>query len=193
VILPGQTLWAAALLASLTGNLWLVLSRADAQRSHALVQTTLATERADRERERAQAALRLAAAVDATRQTEAQWRVRHTEVQSHAENQIRVASADAARARSAADILRQRADVLGAQCAAVPPDPGTDSAAAPAGQTTTGAGAVLADLLGRLAQTAAELAAVADARGGAGEACVQAYSASMQAPEASKTTKPSEH
>jgi hypothetical protein len=193
VILPGQTLWAAALLASLTGNLWLVLSRADAQRSHAQAQATLATERADRERERAQAALALTAAVEQARQTEAQWRARHTEVQSHAENQIRVASADAARARSAADILRQRADVLGAQCAAVPPDPGTDPAAASAGQTTTGAGAVLADLLGRLAQTAAELAAVADARGGAGEACVQAYGALMQAQEPSKTTKTSKH
>jgi hypothetical protein len=52
---------------------------------------------------------------------------------------------------------------------------------------------VLADLLGRLAQTAAELAAVADARGGAGQACVQAYGALMQATEASKTTKTSEN
>jgi hypothetical protein len=193
VIQPGQTLWAAALLVSLIGNLWLVLSRADAQRSHAQAQATLATERADRERERAQAALALTAAVEQARQTEAQWRARHTEVQSHAENQIRVASADAARARSAADILRQRADVLGAQCAAERPGPGTDSAAASAGQTTNGPGAVLADLLGRLAQTAAELAAVADARGGAGQACVQAYGALMQATEASKTTKTSEN
>jgi preprotein translocase subunit SecD len=193
VIQPGQTLWAAALLVSLIGNLWLVLSRADAQRSHAQAQATLATERADRERERAQAALALTAAVEQARQTEAQWRARHTEVQSHAENQIRVASADAARARSAADILRQRADVLGAQCAAERPDPGTDPATASAGQTTTGPGAVLADLLGRLAQTAAELAAVADARGGAGETCVQAYGALLQAPEQSKTPKPSEN
>ncbi len=193
MILPGHTLWAAALLVSLTGNLWLVLSRADAQRSHAQAQATLATERADREHERAQAALALTAAVEQARQTEAQWRARHTEVQSHAENQIRVASADAARARSAADILRQRADVLGAQCAAERPGPGTDPADAPAGQTTTGPGAVLADLLGRLAQTAAELAAVADARGGAGQACVQAYGALMQAQETSKTTKPPEN
>jgi hypothetical protein len=51
---------------------------------------------------------------------------------------------------------------------------------------------VLADLLGRLAQTAAELAAVADARGGAGETCVQAYGALMQATETIKTPKPPE-
>jgi len=34
---------------------------------------------------------------------------------------------------------------------------------------------VLADLLGRLAKTAGELAAIADARGSAGAACEKAY------------------
>jgi hypothetical protein len=36
---------------------------------------------------------------------------------------------------------------------------------------------VLADVLGRLAQTAGELAAIADARGAAGAACEKAYGA----------------
>ena len=48
-----HTAWAVALVASLAGNLWLVLSWAQLQRDAAWAEITLATERADRERERA--------------------------------------------------------------------------------------------------------------------------------------------
>ena len=185
-----HTLWAAALVASMAANLGLYLSRVQAQAGLASVRAALAAEQADRERERASSALALAAAAEQARQTETQWRLRHQEVQTHAESQLRAAAADAARARSAADVLRKRAEVLGAQCITQRDEASRDPAAALAGASAGNPGVVLADLLGRLAQTAGELAAVADARGAAGVACEQAYDALMPEFKASKPRKP---
>jgi hypothetical protein len=176
MIAPLNTLWAVALVASMVGNVGLFLSRAQTQADLARAEMALAAEQADRARERAQAAQALAAAAEQSRQTEAQWRAKHTEVQTHAQNQIRAANADAARARDAADILRQRAEVIGAQCAARS-DAGPSATTAAAGQAAASPGTVLADVLGRLAQTAGELAAIADVRGAAGAACEKAYEA----------------
>jgi hypothetical protein len=173
-----HTLWAAALLLSLAGNLWLVLTRAQVQRDAAQVQTALAQERADRERERADAAVALATATEQARQTEAQWRAKHQEVQTHAQTQVRAAQAAAARARDAADSLQRRVETVAAQCAhptrdSAAPDPGF----APGGAPARDPGTVLANLLRGLTQAAGELAAVADARGAAGVACERSYDA----------------
>ena len=173
-----HTLWASALVASLAGSLWLHLGRFQLQRELSRAETTLATERAERERERADAAVALAAAADQARQTEAQWRTRHQEVQDHARRQVQAAVADGARARDAADGLRQRADALAARCAG--PSPANAAIGAePAnrGETASGSAAVLADVLREVAHMAVELAAVADARGVAGAACERAYDA----------------
>jgi hypothetical protein len=170
-----NTLWAAALGVAMLGNLWLYLNRTQVQRDLARAQTALAAEQADRQRERADAATALAAATEQARQTEAQWRAQHTEVQTHAQAQIRAASADAARARGAADSLQRRAEVIAAQCANPQRDSAAGSGFTPRGPAAPDPGAVLAELLGRLAQTAGELAAIADARGAAGAACERAY------------------
>ena len=172
-----NTLWAAALGVAMLGNLWLYLDRTQVQRDLARAQATLAAEQADRQRERADAATALAAATEQARQTEARWRAQHTEVQTHAQAQIRAASADAARARGAADSLQRRAEVIAAQCANPQRDTGPDPSFAPRGPAAPDPGAVLTQLLRGVTAAAAELAAVADARGAAGAACVQAYDA----------------
>ncbi len=177
MIAPLNTLWAAALVASMIGNVGLFLSRAQTQADLARAEMALAAEQADRARERAQAAQALTAAAEQSRQTEAQWRARHQEVLTHAQIQIRDAAGDAALARDAAGVLRKRAEVLAGQCAHAAAEPGAGSSLASAGQTAPDAAAVLADLLGRLEAAGRELAAVADARGVAGTACEQAYDA----------------
>lgn len=173
-----NTLWGAALGVAMICNLWLYLGRTQVQRDLARAQATLAAEQADRQRERADAATALATATEQARQTEAQWRAKHTEVQTHAQAQIRAASADAARARGAADSLQRRVEIVAAQCA----HPHRDTAAPDAGVAARGAPAadpavVLPELFRRLAQALGQLAAVADARGAAGLACEQAYDA----------------
>jgi hypothetical protein len=135
---------------------------------------TLARERAERAQEREKLVAEALAASEAARALEARWRAQHTEVQTDAQNRIRTASADAARARSAADSLQRRAEVIAAQCA----NPQRDGAGpAPGGAAAQDPGVVLANLLRGVAQAAGELAAVADARGAAGTACERAYDA----------------
>jgi hypothetical protein len=137
-------------------------------------ETTLARERAERAQEREKLVAEALAASEAARALEARWRAQHTEVQTDAKNRIRAATADAARARSAADSLQRRAEVIAAQCA----HPTRDSASpAPGGAAAQDPGVVLANLLRGVAQAAGELAAVADARGTAGTACERAYDA----------------
>ena len=110
------------------------------------------------------------------RQTEAQWREKQTEVQKNAQERIRVAAADAARARDAADILQRRAEIVAAQCANPSRDQtGPDPSFAGRGSPTPDPGTVLTNMLRGVAAAAAELAAVADARGAAGAACEKAY------------------
>lgn len=173
-----NTLWALALTSALAGALWLHLDKAQLQGDLARAEARLAKESADRERERADAARALAAATEQARQTEAQWRAKHQEVQTHAQTQVRAAQAAAARARDAADSLQRRVEAVAAQCAnpardAAAPDPSFAARGAP----TQDPGAVLTQLLRGLAQAAGELAAVADARGAAGAACERAYDA----------------
>ena len=137
-------------------------------------ETTLARERAERAQEREKLVAEALAASEAARALEARWRAQHTEVQTDAQAKIRAASADAARARSAADSLQRRAEVIAAQCA----NPTRDSASpAPGSATAPDPGVVLTNLLRGVAQAAAELATVADARGTAGAACERAYDA----------------
>jgi hypothetical protein len=145
-----------------------------AERSEQRMRATLATERAERAQEREKLVAEALAASEAARALEARWQAAHTEVQTDAQNRIRAASADAARARSAADSLQRRAEVIAAQCA----NPQRDSASpAPGGAAAQDPGVVLANLLRGVAQAAGELAAVADARGTAGAACERAYDA----------------
>ena len=177
-----QTLLATALVASLAANAWLFVGRSATERDLARAESRLSAERAARERERADAAVALAEATEQARQTEAQWRARHQEVQAHAQTKARSAAADAARARDAIDGLQRRAEIIAAQCA----NPARDSAAAdpsfaPRGQAAPDPGVVLTNVLRGVAQAAAELAAVADARGVAGTACERAYEATMPA------------
>jgi len=182
VIALPQTLLATALVASLAANVWLFAGRSAAERDLARAESRLSAERAARERERADAAVALAEATEQARQTEAQWRARHQEVQAHAQTKARAAATDAARARDAIDSLQRRAEIIAAQCA----NPTRDSAApdpsfAGRGQAAADPGAVLAQLLRGVTQAAAELAALADARGVAGTACERAYEATMPA------------
>lgn len=177
-----QTLLATALIASLAANAWMFVGRSAAERNLARVESRLSAERAARERERADAAVALAEATEQARQTEAQWRARHQEVQTHAQAKARSAAADAARARDAIDSLQRRAEAIAAQCANPTRDSaGPDPSFAGRGQAAADPGVVLAQLLRGLTQTAAELAAVADARGVAGAACERAYEAMLPA------------
>lgn len=177
-----QTLLASALVASLAANVWLFVGRSATERDLARAESRLSAERAARERERADAAVALAEATEQARQTEAQWRARHQEVQAHAQTKARAAAADAARARDAIDGLQRRAEAIAAQCANPTRDSaGPDPSFAGRGQAAPDPGVVLAQLLRGLTQTAAELAAVADARGVAGAACERAYEATLPA------------
>ena len=177
-----QALLASALVASLAANVWLFVGRSATERDLARAESRLAAERAGRERDRADAAVALAEATEQARQTEAQWRARHQEVQAHAQTKARAAAADAARARDAIDGLQRRAEAIAAQCANPTRDTaGPDPSFAGRGQAAPDPGVVLAQLLRGLTQTAAELAAIADARGVAGAACERAYEAMLPA------------
>lgn len=171
-------LWGVVCLLLIAASLYAYLGKVDAERRAERLRTTLAEERAARERERADAATALAAATEQARQTEAQWRAKHQEVQTHAQAQARNAAAAAARARDAADGLQRRAEVIAAQCANPARDTaGPDPSFAPRGAPAQDPGVVLTNLLRGVAQAAADLAAVADARGAAGAACEQTYDA----------------
>ena len=109
-----------------------------------------------------EAAMR-AALVETTRRINAQ-----VEVISEANNAKAKAQASAATATAASGRLRQRADAIASACS---------PSAAAAGPAASSPGAVLADMLGRLDQAGRELAAIADERGIAGQACERAYRA----------------
>ena len=110
-------------------------------------------------------------AQQAARAEEQRRRQSIDEVSRHARTRIQAAELAAADARAAADSLRQRAHA--AATAGDDGGPGPADGCAPA----TGPGLVLADLLGRAAARAADLAAEADRRGAAGAACEAAYRA----------------
>ena len=163
----------AAFLAAVA--LYLYLDRLEALRAVSVAEKELAEARAAWavERERlVQAALKESEKV---RQLEADWRDRQSEVQKNAQERIRAAAADAARARDAVDVLQQRAKVLAAQCSPSRDQAGPDPTFAERGAAAADPGTVLTNMLRGVAAAAAELAAVADARGAAGVACEKAY------------------
>ena len=163
----------AAFLAAVA--LYLYLDRLEALRAVSVAEKELAEARAAWavERERlVQAALKESEKV---RQLEADWRDRQSEVQKNAQERIRAAAADAARARDAVDVLQQRAQVLAAQCSPSRDQAGPDPTFAERGAAAADPGTVLTNMLRGVAAAAAELAAVADARGAAGVACEKAY------------------
>lgn len=158
-----------------TGCLYLYLDRSAALRDVLQAESELAKERQAWAEERQKLTAVALAESERARKVEAQWKDKQAEVQNHAQSQIRAAATDAARARDAVGLLRKRAEALATQCAPVHDQSASDSSFAGRGAATADPGTVLADLLGRLAQTAGELAAVADARGAAGVACERAY------------------
>jgi hypothetical protein len=107
-----------------------------------------------------EAAMR-AALVETTRRINAQVEVIHEAQTAKAKAQASAASAAAASVR-----LRQRADSIAASCSPGP---------AAAGPAASSPGYLLADMLGRLDSAGRELAAIADERGIAGQACERAY------------------
>lgn len=110
-------------------------------------------------------------ATDAARARELRRQREIDEVRNHAQDQIRLASADAAVAASAADSLQQQVDRLLAGRAACNT------------RVTQGSAAVrdltdmLADLRRRADERAGQLAQIADASRIAGQACEKAYDA----------------
>lgn len=127
----------------------------------------------------AQAQAERARAAEAARQAEANYRAieqawirKHQEIAREAEDQARRLAAAAAAGAVAGDGLRHRATQLAARC----PAPESPAPAEP-GPPAAGPGALLADVLGRLEAAGRELAAIADARGAAGQACQRAYGA----------------
>lgn len=163
----------AAFLAAVA--LYLYLDRSEALRAVSRAEAALAKERQAWAEERQRLTAEALAESERARKIEAQWRDKQSEVVNHAQSQIRAAAADAARARDAAGVLRQRAEALAAQCSRASDQQAPDPSFAQRGQAAPDPGTVLADLLSRLAQTAGELAQVADARGAAGAACEKAY------------------
>jgi hypothetical protein len=123
--------------------------------------------------ERAAQAGAAASASEAARFEETRRATAAQEIARAAKAQIDRAHADAVRAATAADGLRQRAAAIAATCGR----PAGDPAATPGGQAATGAGPVLADVLGRLEEAGRRLAATADERGAAGRACEASYDA----------------
>jgi hypothetical protein len=183
---------AATGLAALTLAFWLQLQNAN--RANVVLQADIATTAAAHATHRAawadeRAALAAAAqqATDRARAIETDWRSRHDQIQADTTAQLAAARRDAAAARSTGDRLRDHVRALAQQCSAPGPataarDPAAPTAAAnPAaarpGPPTPDPGLVLADLLSRMDAAGRELAAVADARGTAGQACQRAYDA----------------
>lgn len=196
---------AAAALAALSLALWLQLQAA--HRQAAQLRTDIATATADHANQRAAWAAERQALADAALQAseraraiETDWRSRHDQIQTDATAQLAAARRDAAAARSTGDRLRDHIRALAQQCSAPGPataarDPAAPTAAAnPAaarpGPPTPNPGLVLADMLSRMDAAGRELAAIADARGTAGQACERAYSALSTAPPAPKPPEP---
>lgn len=154
------------------------------QRAAAELRTTLATERAAHQAERATLAAKALAASERARATEHQWSQSHAQAAAEAAAQIDRARRDADLARAAGHSLRARADHYASLCAAPGPQPAAPGHPAPAapGAPAAHPGLVLADVLGRLDEAGRQLAALADARGAAGTACERAHDALRAAP-----------
>ena len=123
--------------------------------------------------ERAAMATAAASASEAARIEEQRRDAAQRKVVDDATNALAAARADALRAGATVAGLRTAASIAAARCNRTPDDPGTVEPSAPASD----AGSVLADMLGRAADMAGRLAAVADERGVAGTACERAYDA----------------
>jgi len=121
------------------------------------------------ERERASTAA--AQASEAARFEERRRTAAHQGVINEAENRSRASRLGAAAAVHAGDGLRQYGASLAASCGATASDPPAASASAPASNPAV----VLAGLLDSTITEAVRLAALADERGIAGQACVGAY------------------
>ena len=119
------------------------------------------------ERDQAQA---MAEAQKRARMQETRWRTTIEGVQIDAREQLAQVADDIAAADAAADGLRREIDRLRRRAA---------SCAAPAvgGDTTSSATVLLADLLAEVESRGRELAAEADRRRVAGQACEKAYQA----------------
>ena len=104
------------------------------------------------------------------RTDEARWRDQVDGVAKDARTKIAAARADAGLAVDATDRLRDRADAIAAIGCEGPVIAG-------GGQPASAPGPVLADMLRRVAQAAGQLAATADERGAAGDACQRTYEA----------------
>jgi hypothetical protein len=153
-----------------------------------LAQLEAADLRTAQQIDRRQAAEALAIAHAEARRIEANhraleraWITRHQEIAREAEDQARRTAAAAADARIAGDGLRHRAAQLAASSPATCPTP-ADPATTPSSPPTPSPATVLADVLGRLEEAGRQLAAVADARNIAGQACQQAYAALVSNP-----------
>jgi hypothetical protein len=176
---------AATGLAALTLAFWLQLQ--DARRDAEALQADIATTTAAHATQRAALAAAAQQATDRARAIETDWRSRHDQIQADTTAQLAAAHRDAAAARSTGDRLRDHVRALAQQCSAPGPATAARDPAAPAtaanpatarpGPPTPDPGLVLADLLSRMDAAGRELAAVADARGTAGQACQRAYDA----------------
>lgn len=151
--------------------LFAVLAGAQSVRLH-LAQHDAAGLRAELAAERQSLAEAGRAAEAAARSEESRRAAAIAKVAADARMQTRAAVAAADDLRGELGRLRERAQALvgdsGASCSASTAS-GSPPVDAPA--------AVLADMLGRVAGAAGDLAAEADARGRAGDACQRAYSA----------------
>jgi Protein of unknown function (DUF2514) len=101
---------------------------------------------------------------------------RTAELEGIANEAVKKAQESAAAASAAVGAgqrLRQRAEALAARCGGS----GGHSALAGSGKAASAPGDLLYDVLGRLDEAAGQLAAAADQRGIAGQACVSAYEA----------------
>lgn len=165
---PRQLASLAAVAALLAGSAWL---------GHAWRDRSARADLAECQRTHATA---VAAALDAARLAESDFRLREQltaqqqqEAIHAAHQQAQTARADADRVRAALERLRQHLATGAAGGGGAAPHPAPASSGPPAAAATD----LPADLLGRLGQAAGELAAAADDARTAGLACQRAYQA----------------
>jgi len=127
--------------------------------------------RAELAAERLDITQQITRATTAARAEEKRRSIQIQEVQDAAHTSLQAAQADAGRARTTAERLRQHAAQLAASCTASNPaaTPGSPPASAP--------GDLLADMQRRLDEAAGELAAYADSARIAGQLCERSYDA----------------
>lgn len=156
---------AAAVLALLLGGIGVQTWRVRG------LQTDLLHEQLARKVELAAMASAAASASEAARAEEQHRAAAQLEISHAAEKQITQARADAVAAGDAAGRLRQRATTLATRSCPAASNPTPTGISAP----TYDPGLVFPELLGALVDEARRLAAVADDRGIAGQACERAY------------------